>query len=185
MFQRLNDDNHVHQALTSICQGLVDANADAVIGQPVDPQAIPDPYRELLVHRDHMTTRLSRYHGASVTLKVLQHDRDGDVYRRKIVLILPGKDKIVEFGLVRIDLSYTPEAVRDAIVKRETPLGDILIQHQVLRRIDPRWYVRMRSDCGLLQDVETLHEKEVFGRVGTIYCNEQPAVELLEVVMNG
>ncbi len=185
MFQRINDYQNVQQALAGLCQGLVDVDTDATLGQSIDPQDIPDPYRALLVHRDHMTTRLSEHHGNPVSLKVLHYDIDGDVYRRKIVLSSSYPQKIVEFGLVRIDLRYTPRAVRDAIVKRETPLGDILIQHNVLRRIDPRWYVRMRSDCTLLQDLKSLPEQEVFGRVGTIYCDEQPAVELLEVVMNG
>ena len=83
---------------------------------------------------------------------------------------------------MRIDLSYTPEIVREAILERRTPLGDILIRHNVLRRIEPRWYLRVSGGCSMFSETIAATTGDTFGRVGTIYCNDQPAIELLEVV---
>jgi len=185
MFQRLNDYVHVHDALSDLCRGLIAADVNTHFCESVQPEDLPAAYRELLVHHDHMTTVLSQYHQSPVLLKVLHHELEGDTYRRKIILTTSGTDRVVEFGIVRIDFRFTPDAVREAIVNRKAPLGDILIQHNVLRRIDPRWYVRLPAGSELLRELPSPPDHEVFGRVGTIYCDDQPAVELLEVVING
>lgn len=185
MFQRINDYSNVHDALVDLCRNLVEVDVDACHWQSVKPEEMPEAYRKLLVHHDHMTTVLSKYHNHPVELKVLQHEINGDVYRRKIILAAGEPENVVEFGIVRIDLRFTPDAVREAIIERKTPLGDILIQHNVLRRIDPRWYIKIPAGSELLRDLQHRPEHEVFGRVGTIYCDDQPALELLEVVMNG
>lgn len=118
--------------------------------------------------------RLIDYHAATEAL--------GDLYCRRIVLTLSGADRVVEFGVVRIDLAFTSPAVRERIIERKTPLGDILIGHEVLRRIEPRWYLKVEGSCPLLTGANTLGDGAAFGRVGTIYCHGAPAIELLEIV---
>ena len=79
-------------------------------------------------------------------------------------------------------LAYVSKEVRDEIRAKRAPLGDILIRHNVLRRISPRWYFRFPGHTPVAQAFgET--GGDVYGRVGTIYCNEEPAIDLLEVVM--
>ena len=179
---RLTDYQGVEEALSDICNGMLGTDGLRAAFHVVQPEEMPASFVELLVHHDHMTTKLQGYYGRPVELHVLADRLDGDLYRRKIVLKPSGTNTIVEFGVVRIDLGFTPDAVRDEILAGETPLGDILIKHDVLRRIDPRWYLRL-SDRGLLQSsLPELGEGEIYGRVGTIYCNNEPAIELLEVV---
>jgi len=83
---------------------------------------------------------------------------------------------------VRIDLGYTSDSVRAAILDRKMPLGDVLIRANVLRRIEPKWYYRFAEDCPLLADFGEAQPQSAYGRLGTIYCDEQPAIELLEIV---
>ena len=148
----------------------------------VAPAEIPAPYRELLVHHDHMTTKLEAYYGEAVELRVLQEHWQEEIYRRKILLTLKGSGRVVEFGIVRMNLALVSPPVRIQIKQRETPLGEILIQQDVLRRIDPQWYFHFGADSPLATRFDTGHAAPVFGRVGTIYCNDQPAFQLLEVV---
>jgi chorismate-pyruvate lyase len=151
----------------------------------VAPEAVPEPARTLLVHRGHMTEALEARHRAPLTLAVVE-DRLGDgVYWRKI--LLHAREKLVEYGVVRIYLRYLPEAVADEILSRRTPLGRVLISHNVLRQVDPKWYVEIPTPelvahFGVPPEAGAAAPPHLFGRVGIIHCNNEPAIELLEVV---
>jgi len=147
---------------------------------PVDPEAMPAAFRELLVHNEHMTAMLRAHFGAPVELDVLDHEQDALSYRRRILLHLPNAGPIVEFGIVRIDFRYLPDDAAKEIADRDRPLGEILIRHDVLRRIEPRWYLRFPDGVGVSRVPPIAGG--FFGRVGTIYCEGEPAIELLEVV---
>jgi hypothetical protein len=179
-----NDYQSVDDALGDLCAGFIDHPKLCRYCELVEPNHVSSPFYELLVHEDHMTTRLSSYYGCELALRVLDATLDGEQYRRRIVLTTKGRDqdKIVEFGLVRIDLRYTPPEVRAAILERKTPLGEILIRHDVLRRIEPRWFLQLAPECALLQDIRAQLDGEVYGRIGTIHCNGAAAIELLEIV---
>lgn len=151
---------------------------------PVPGEEMPDVFRNLLVHHEHMTLRLAAHHGAPVHLTVREVRADADEYARRILLTSAstGGQKIVEFGIVRVRLDQTSPAVRAEILKEQTPLGDILIKHNVLRRVEPRWFYRFGPDSSVRSELYVDAMTPVFGRVGTIYCDERPAIELLEVV---
>ncbi len=205
--QRLTDYHNVDEALADLCGDFLPSCGPVSRCVAVEPADLPTPVAELLVHHDHMTTRLEEHHGQRVELRVLREQREGDLYRRTIVLCGTESGEVVEFGVVRIDLAFTPPNVRREILDGRAPLGDILIRHDVLRRIEPRWFLRFPADCSLISTATLLRTAKFseraaevgsppqdsrppqdnrppqeFGRVGTIYCNEQPAIELLEVV---
>ena len=145
---------------------------------------MPAPYRNLLVHNNHMTSALASHYGHPVSLRVLGEQRDGHIYSREILLTLGRSDNVVEYGIMRIDLSLVTEAVRSRILARTVPLGDILMRHKVLRRIEPKWFVRFGEGSPLLAHFGS-DVKEAFGRIGIIHCDHKPAIELLEVVVAG
>lgn len=181
---KLATHNDPMTALDDFCSGPL-APAEAVRGVvALSPDRMPQPYRRLLVHHGHMTETLRSHHGREVALKVLAARQDGDSYQRRIILTLADSDRVVEIGLVRIHLQFTDEDVRRRILARQTPLGDILIRANVLRRIEPRWYYRFDGACPLLADFDR-RITDAYGRLGTIYCNRQPAIELLEIVSDG
>lgn len=170
------------QALSHICEGLLDEAAALANPEPISAEQVPEPYAELLVHNEHMTVRLEKYHGQPVRLRVLQEHIEDNIYRREIVLLAGASDMIVEVGIVRLNLDKVPADVRTEILDRDKPLGDILIDHDILRRIEPRWYLRFTQRCGLLLCFSDPPPETAFGRIGTIHCNGEAAIELLEVV---
>lgn len=179
--KRITDCDTAEAALDSLCHWFFEDRLSAEGCESVLAANLPPVFRDLLVHNEHMTRKLADYHEAELTLHVLNERQDGNVYSRNIELIA-GDKHVVEFGIVRIDLDFTPKAVREQILDKHIPLGDILINNEVLRRIEPRWYFRFSSDSPLADRFEH-HEGEMLaGRLGTIFCDDAPAIELLEVV---
>src|SRR5438309_7610903 len=78
--------------------------------QQVDGEALPQPYKQLLVHHDDMTPTLEKFHGRDIHLRLLGRRRKDDEYFREVVLLLDGTDEPVEFGAIKIYLNlFTPE----------------------------------------------------------------------------
>ncbi len=144
-------------------------------------ESLEEPFRTLLVHHDHMTEVLFAYHGRAVCLQVLRRTQTADTYTRFIILTAQDSEQVIETGIVRINLSLLSAPVRQEIMDSKKPLGSILIDHDVLRRIEPKWYFRLDRSCPMLDQFGS-GVQQAYGRVGLIYCDHQPAIELLEVV---
>jgi chorismate-pyruvate lyase len=144
--------------------------------------AMPEPYRGLLVHNEHMTVTVEAYYGAPVDVRVLQADQFGDFYHRRIVLVPHGSDRVVQYGLVRINLACCSAPVRDAILAQNTPLGRILIEHNVLRRVEPTSFLRIDPGPSLSEAMNLTAPTPLYGRTGVIFFNDRPAVAVLEVL---
>jgi chorismate-pyruvate lyase len=76
-----------------------------------------------------------------------------------------------------------PEPVRTAIVDGKTPLGRVLIQHDMLRRIEPTAFLRVRLDERMAGWFGVAPGSETYGRLGVIYTGDRPAVEVLEILV--
>lgn len=175
------DHSNPQEALADLCEGLIEDRSWISSCEAVEADDIPQPARDLLVHQKHMTATLKAHHGQDVELHVLADRLEGNQYTRKILLTLPDRGKVVEFGIARLDLRFTEEAVRAAILDRATPLGAILIGHRVLTKVAPKWYLRFRADCPVMTFFGQ-PSVEAYGRLATIHCNGDAAVELLELV---
>jgi hypothetical protein len=162
--------------------GLFPPGDDMPECEYVPGDEVPSPYRELLVHEHHMTVTVEAHHGDLVNVNVLAYRLDGDTYARKILLTLQKTGRVVQFGIARVHLQYTSPAVRAEILARKTPLGRILIQHDVLRRIEPTAYLRVLPGPHLKKWFGIDKSRTTYGRLAFIHCNEQPAIELLEIV---
>jgi len=148
----------------------------------VPADEVPPPFDRLLVHEHHMTVTVEAHHGDMVDVRILARARRGDSYARKIILTLLKTGRVVLFGIVRIDLAACSPPVRDEIVAGRTPLGRILIKHDVLRRIEPTAYLRITPGPAQLQWFGLREAQPLYGRLAFIHCDGQPAVELLEIV---
>lgn len=147
-------------------------------------EQLPAGARHLLVHERHMTERLRAHYRADPRLEVLSEraapGEGGEDYSREILLHASTATTPIEFGIVRIHSRWLAAETMAEIRRRARPLGDILVAHDVLRRIEPRWYFRFDADS---RPGKALQVREpAFGRVGVIHCNGAPAIELLEVV---
>jgi chorismate-pyruvate lyase len=143
---------------------------------------VPPPYHGLLVHEHHMTVTLEAYHGGLVDVRILARTQNKDSYARKILLSLQESGRVVQLGIMRVQLGYCSSAVRDEIVAGKTPLGRILIQHDVLLRIEPTAYLRVIPGAPLMEWFGLKRPRPTYGRLARIHYNGKPAVELLEVV---
>jgi chorismate-pyruvate lyase len=146
------------------------------------PSAVtPEPYKSMLVHDHHMTVAMETYHNCTVEVQVLAQQRDGNLYTREILLLKQGTDTVVQYGLVRFNLSYVTSEVRDEILAQQTPLGRILINHNVLRHIDLGAILEITAGPRLARHFRMPVGGVTYGRMATIFCNRQPAVDLLEI----
>ena len=150
-------------------------------GEHIPASQTPEPYRRLLVHDEHMTVTMESFHHSPVSVKILDRLQEGNIYARKIVLTANATGRVVQFGLVRFDLSYVTEPVRKEILAGQTPLGRILINHNVLRHIDLGAILRITPGPDMQQQFGCDAATVTYGRLATIFCNQQPAVDLLEV----
>ncbi len=147
----------------------------------IPPAITPEPYKQMLVHDQHMTVTMEAHYSSPVDVRILDRKLDGDVYSRKILLLKTGTDRIVQFGIVRFDFRYVTPEIRDEIVRGDTPLGRILIDHGVLRHIDLGAILRITVGPALADYLKMKRGDVTFGRLATIFCDHQPAVDLFEV----
>jgi chorismate-pyruvate lyase len=143
---------------------------------------VPEPYHHLLVHEHHMTVTVEAHHGSLVDVRILDSRQDETSYARKILLALRNSGKIVQFGIMRVRLEFCSPQVQEAILAGKTPLGRILINHGVLRRIEPTAFLRIHPGPDLMNWFGLSEPSLTYGRLAYIHCDGQPAIELLEIV---
>ena len=157
----------------------------------VPANRLPKPFRQLLVHNHHMTVTLEEHHGSPVHLVILDARRVGQDYARKLVLTVDSSERaggappqrVVMAGLMHIQLKFCGEGVAKEILSGQTPLGRILIEHDVLRSIESHVYLRVVLGPKLAEMFGLqIYGQTTYGRVATISCDGVPAVELLEIV---
>jgi len=156
--------------------------ADFTEFEIVPADEVPAPYHGLLVHEHHMTVTVEGFYRDLVDVKILDRRHDDDAYARKILLALQKTGRIVQFGIARIHLHFCSDAVRDEIVAGRTPLGRVLINHDVLRRIEPTAFLRVIPGPTMMAWFGLGTARPTYGRLAIIHCNELPAVELLEIL---
>lgn len=150
----------------------------------VDADELSAVDRRLLDHCSHMTVTMERHHACRLDVRVVAEQKaaegGGARYAREILLVRPD-GRVVQYGIVRIDLAVVDDAIAVAIRRAAEPLGRILIeagllcdvQRVSLLRIDPGPHLG-----GIIAAVGPLS-----GRVAEILVGGQPAIELLEVVV--
>ncbi len=142
----------------------------------------PAEYRAMLDHEEHMTVTVERRHASSVDVQVLDSRLTNSHYMRKIILRRQSDQRVVQYGIVRLALSALQPVVRDEIMAQKIPLGRVLINHDVLRQVQLNALWRVVCAHELAELFETQPGKITFGRTALIYCDGEPAVELLEIV---
>jgi chorismate-pyruvate lyase len=162
--------------------GLFPHAEDVVDGMVIPAEQMPPPYQDLLVHEKHMTLTMESFHHGSVDVRILERQREGSLYARRILLVLRRSGQVVLYGLVRIDLRLCSPQVQTEILLGWKPLGRILIEHNVMRRIEPTAFLRVTPGPTLVSRFALPSAVPLFGRLAFIHCNEQPAIELLEIL---
>ncbi len=170
-----------HDELQSLIDLFPDDEPLLTDAEHVAAAMLPEPYRRMLAHDHHMTVTMESYHGSPVDVRILDQRLDGDYYNRKIILVKAGTATVVQFGIVRFDLSYVTQKVRDEILGGQKPLGRVLIDHNVLRHIDLGAVLRLTAGPALARALQMPVGGITYGRLATIFCNRHAAVDLLEI----
>ncbi len=134
----------------------------------LDGEAVPEPYKTLLVHDRDMTSTLESFHGVGVHLRLVSRAREGDDYFREVLLMLDGSERPVEFGAIQIHLDRFPEKARQEILEERFPLGHVLRDHAIPYASRPKAFLRIASDK-LISELLGLHGAHVlYGRRNTL-----------------
>jgi chorismate-pyruvate lyase len=155
----------------------------------VQPEALPDAARKLLVHTGDMTSRLEQHHGGGTVLQVLHCEHTSSVYRREVLLCLEATSLPVEYGAIEIDLSAFTGELRDLIVEAQLPLGGLLNRFGVRYYSKPRAFLKLAPDPGMNALFGAEGATELYGR-SNVLCGENgpvlaQIVEVLRPLENG
>jgi chorismate-pyruvate lyase len=157
-------------------------DSEVPLARAVEPASVPLPYRSLLAHSGHMTQVLERHHGDTLSVHPYRIRREADIYGRCIDLRIGDQDAPVMTGIMIFNLALVGETVREEILRGESPLGEILIRHRILRQVLPDALLEFDARDPLLARFELAAPRPAYGRLATINCDQRPAVDLLEIV---
>lgn len=143
---------------------------------------LPPAYQSLLAHDDHMTVTLEAFHESLVKVGVVDEAPAENSYARKSVLTRQSDGAPVQLGIMRIDLTGLPGAVREQIESHASPLGRILIRNNLLREVELLALWRIEPGDDLREHLRLPEGEPIFGRSARILVDGRPAVELLEMV---
>ena len=127
----------------------------------IDGAAMPQPYRNLLVHGGDMTSRLAHYFGGDIVLEVLHSEHTPEAYRREVVLHIEASGLPVEYGAIEIDLGAFDGELRQLILEHHLPLGGLLNRFGIEYRSEPKGFIKLGPDA-VMQRVFGMPEAEVF-----------------------
>jgi chorismate-pyruvate lyase len=145
-------------------------------------EEVSEPSRSLLAHDHHMTVTVEKHHQSPVDVVVLETRTDDDHYSRKILLTRQSDDRVVQYGIVRLNMAVLSPEVRAEIEAKEIPLGRILINHDVLRVVKLLSLFEIKCGPDLAKAIGLDEGQICYGRTALIYCDGSPAIELLEIV---
>ncbi|MEQ1861160.1 MAG: hypothetical protein ABMA13_14660 [Chthoniobacteraceae bacterium] len=134
----------------------------------IDGDAMPQPYRDLLVHNGDMTSRLEAFHGSPMKLRVLNLDRTPEAYRREVLLCTADTGLPVEYGANEINLAAFDEPLRAEILEGRLPLGGLLNRAGINYRSEPRGFLRVMPDLTLCRLFGVDVAAAFFGRSNTL-----------------
>jgi hypothetical protein len=149
----------------------------------IDGEAVPEPYKTLLVHRNDMTPTLEKFHQRSIHLQVLGRRRKADDYFREVILRLDETNQPVEFGAIKINLSLFSPAAREQILHERLPLGHILEEYKIPHTSRPRAYLRLATDKLINEVLELSGAQVLYGRRNTLFDpKNRPLAEIVEIL---
>ncbi len=148
----------------------------------VHDNEVPQPFYDLLIHQHHMTVTLERFHSALVDVHVLDRRDEGATYTRKILLSRQSDQATVLFGLVRMHMNLIEPSAAEQIRGEQIPLGRILIEHNILRRVHLHWAWRIEPSPELAGHLNLAPGAVAWGRTAVLWLNGASAIELIEII---
>ncbi|MFC1762577.1 hypothetical protein ACFL6U_10920 [Planctomycetota bacterium] len=139
---------------------------------PLFPQHVPEPYKQLLVHKRNMTPTLAAYHDSSLFIERLHEFPANRETTREVILRTETEEKPVEYGASRVFLPGLTDKAIALIEEGRVPLGTVLKICDCRHTVEPSGYFKIKP---------TAFFKEVLGAVPTISlygrCNRLVALD--------
>jgi chorismate-pyruvate lyase len=149
----------------------------------VEPLAMPEPYRSLLVHQHDMTSTLEKFHAGRIHLRLHGRRQMGNGYFREVILEIDGSNKPVEFGAIHIHLNLFPAEARHWILQEYLPLGRILNENGIRYTSRPMAFLRFASDKLINEMLGLTGAQMLYGRRNRLLDpQERPLAEIIEIL---
>jgi len=149
----------------------------------IEGSAIPQPYRDLLVHDRDMTPTLEAFHGEPVQLRVVSRESAAGILFREVVLVCIESARPVEYGAIRIRLDGFGTSAQDLIREGLVPLGTILKQENVAHLCNPQRYLRVDPDQVVAEALQLDGREPVYGRHNLISGRDgRVLAEMVEIL---
>ncbi len=149
----------------------------------IQPASMSADARTILDHDRHMTTVQQERFPDGISLDVLHANIDGGLYTREVMLRRKSDGIPVLYAVLDVSCDLLPAPLVDQLKAAEQPFGQILIDSGIERRIEVQRFVTaatLPAFAGLTGD----DRETVVGREIIIYCDDQPAINVLELLVN-
>lgn len=146
-------------------------------------EAMPEPYRHLLVHHSDMTPRLKAFHGSEITLEVLALETQEPSLTREVLLRRQDNLKPVEFGAIQIYLDKLPERIAKPVRAAIEPLGGILEKERFRHLSAPRGYFQAEADNLMVELLDAELGQTLYGRCNVLALKDGTVfAEIVEIL---
>jgi chorismate-pyruvate lyase len=151
--------------------------------ETIPGDAVPEPFKSLLVHHNDMTPTLEDFHKSRIHLEILSRDRRGGYYFREVALRLDHDEAPVEFGANKIFLGLFPEEAQELILLEQVPLGRILKDCGVRHQTEAKHFLRVEPDELIARVLEMEQPVPLYGRKAVISdLQGRPLSEIVEIL---
>jgi len=155
---------------------------DGLEVQRIEGEAVPEPYRSLLVHHNDMTPTLESFYGSQMRLKRLEYREEGEAVLRRVVLF-DDRGRVVEYGAIHIELARFPARAQAMIREGRVPLGAIMHHHRIEHLSRPRGYFAVEAEDGLRDVLQFDGDATLYGRRNVIANHaDQPLADVVEIL---
>lgn len=128
----------------------------------LEPQELPEPYRDLLVHTGDMTSRLEDFYHCRIHLRVLCNNVTDRSYYREVVLM--GGELPIEYGAIDINMPEFDDQVRERILLGNQPLGGLLNEFDIEYASRPRAFIKVAPDKAIASALGLEEPVDLYGR---------------------
>jgi chorismate-pyruvate lyase len=158
------------------------AGLEAPAATPIEADAIPQPYRSLLVHQRDMTLTLEAHFGGRVVLRPLSTFTIGSWYYRRVLLAQEYSGRPVEMGAIRIKLAALPRKVQADIRRNQIPLGRLLRDAGVDFTSMPREFFAVTPNPEMMGVFWMREPRTLYGRRTEVLLDAGAIGDIVEVL---
>lgn len=151
--------------------------------EQVPGDAVPEPFRRLLVGCHDMTPTLESFHADRLHLQLLERSRGEHTLARLVVLKRDRDCRPVEFGAIVIHLEHLGGEPRRLVLEGHCPFGRVLADHDVAHYGCPQGFFRVFPDALISSALEMTVPQPLYGRRNLLLTPQESLLaEVVEIL---